>query len=122
MNGLALLGLLLILYAARALNQWWQVRQTYNPRGLFREILESLSLTRPNSRLLRRIGRELHLPHPTVILLSRGLFITYTNRWMSTTGQADFDTRQRLHELAAVLFGEEKGQRGKGAEGQREGR
>ena len=101
-----LAGVLLLLYVVWLLHRWWRARQTYNPRALFNQVLRSLSrsLTVPQRDLLQRIGRELNLAHPTVLLLTRDLFITYTNRWMSATRRADLNTRQRLDQLAGVLF------------------
>lgn len=102
------IGLLLLAVATLALlatlARRWRARKIYNPRRLFLEVLRSVPLTVPQRDLLRRIARDLRLPHPTVLLLSPHIFTVHANAWMSASRNATPSMRTRLDGLQRAIY------------------
>ncbi len=104
---LALLGLLL-LGVVVVLLHWIQRRaqphDIDSPARLFRQLVRRLGLSPPQRTLLRRMARDLQLPHPTVLLLGRRLFDLHSHRWLGYGDPAHADRHQHVADLASALF------------------
>ena len=77
------------------------------PRTLFRRVLRKLPLGRGQRAIARRMARDLHLPNPTILVLSAELFDRHAARWM---GSMSSKRRKVLESsafsgLPAALFG-----------------
>lgn len=54
-----------------------------DPQRLFKDMLHILELPLQERKLLIRVARDLHLEHPSVLLLSGVLFERYFEQWRS---------------------------------------
>jgi len=102
--GLLLLMVLLLALISTLLRRW-QKRKVYNPKRLFLDVLRTTPLTVPQRDLVRRIARDLRLPHPAILLLSPRIFTENANAWMSASRNANTHTRDKLSALATSIFG-----------------
>jgi hypothetical protein len=73
------------------------------PGRLFRRLVRGLGLSVPQRDLVLRIGRDLGLENPTVILLGRGIFEVHAREWLAAGTRRRGD-EQRIARLADVLF------------------
>jgi hypothetical protein len=73
------------------------------PGRLFRRLVRGLGLSVPQRDLVLRIGRDLGLENPTVILLGRSIFEAHAREWL-TAGTRRREDEQRIARLADVLF------------------
>jgi len=77
------------------------------PKSVFQRVLRRSRLGRKQRGVAWRMARDLRLPHPSVLFLSRTLFDRYADRWLD---QLDSTRRDRLESTAleglpAALFG-----------------
>ena len=77
----------------------------YSPRKMFDKALRTMNLRVEDRDLVRKIARELRLPHPTVLLLSPQLLNLYGNQWMSATKNVTESQREKIDNLSNHLFG-----------------
>ncbi len=77
--------------------------QSNDPRRLYRDLLQRLSLSTPQRRVLTRLVREAQLEHPAAILLSPKLLDECTARWESGGRWVTKDL-QDLQQARTVLF------------------
>lgn len=54
-----------------------------NPRKLFHRLLHQLPLSARQRRFLWGVAKDLHLPNPTLLLLSPGYFATCIDQWQA---------------------------------------
>jgi len=90
--------------------------QYSDPQRLYAHLLSNLGLTVPQRQMLDAVAHDLHLPHPTAMLISEVLFDRCFEQWMreakggaaavtATTSQLVARTRKRLFpEGAGMVF------------------
>jgi hypothetical protein len=84
---LAFAGLVIVVVMVYWLSERQQkkidgVNEYRNPQRLFRDLLQRLELLPPQRQLLETVARDQRLKHPTVILLSEGLYDRHVNEWL----------------------------------------
>ncbi len=77
------------------------------PGRLFRKLSQAVRLSVAQRSLLLRMGRELNLANPTVLLLSRRVFDNRAADWLAAA--EDADERRRVADLANALFSPAQG-------------
>ena len=80
---------------------WIQRRRTRkhapirDPKRLLGDLLEGLSLTASQRRLLERVAKDLRLENPAVLLLSPTLFDRHMDRWRALNRPSHRDAGRR---------------------------
>ena len=116
---LAMLLVLLGIAATLALAYWLTRRQRStirkappnDPRKLFRDLQEKLRLPVPQRNFLNGVALQLHLEHPSVLLLSPVLYDRYVDQWRANDrqrsgGGAPSKGSDVAAQTRAALFGE----------------
>lgn len=108
LTALVIAGVLLLAYVlTRRQQRRARPGQKADPEGLFFAVLEKLPLTPAQRRMLTSFAADLHMEHPTVMLLSpRALHRSATN-WRARQRTHEGDDRaldQFLHDVELILF------------------
>ena len=100
-QGGSIVGVLLVVLTIAtvvAITYWLTVRSeraarpnpaVSDPQGLFNDCLEDAPLARPQRQFLVSVAADLHLPDPSVMLISEDTFDECVARWRSASNDAE---------------------------------
>lgn len=96
----------LVAWLLYALQRKWAAKDVNKPLTLFRRLLHRLLVDKTHRRMAWRMGRDLKLDNPAILLVSASLFNRHATRWARLLQRrhkpaADEDT---LRGLAGALF------------------
>lgn len=105
--GLALLGF--AAFAGLLLTLHWLQKRARGedvdrPGKLFRNLMRGLELPLRQRDLLLRMGRELRMENPTIMLLGRGIFEACAEEWLAQAGTRRTEDAGHVARLAEALF------------------
>lgn len=91
---------------------WWSHRRVEPPKGkedvadpwkVFNGLQRAMELQAAQRNLLGSVAQDLHLPNPSVLLLSRALFDRYVDRWQAVAPlRTDAEEERATRETVVV--------------------